>query len=486
MIKSPFVTLALLLLSGHALAVWDAVIPNGTSKIDYVNGGGIFSNGPGGTFFQGRTFAAPSAGATAARAALMTESATVLLGGNSIPIVATRSLSTAAIAEALAGGAAALAGGLNGASAVAAAGIAGFQIGAPLSKFLGNTSLQIGKSMCTATNTGWQCDAQATAQPKSQSQWCYNATIKICSDTPGDAAMRGVSANQGRPLNLLAVKYCDTNAYYSDCELLYGNAWEIDNNQASHLYGVRVNKEIGTVFNCSAYIDALNPAWSVTSDFSVPEGQKCATGRYNSAPAAVDVAQRIAAGANPADVAPVAQKLAETTPINGAVPEGITGPASVVGTPSATTTVNPDGTTTTTTKTPTTNYLYGPSTVNYSTTNVTVTNNAGNVTTTSTTEGSLAATSDACKANPSLPQCALFGDLPSDKPEIKKTTITFAAEDVPMMGGCPAPYVIRVRTWDLRLNYQPACDVAPLVKPGLVALTALSCMLFIVGLVGKT
>lgn len=487
MIKTALVGVLLLATNFQAWAVWDAVIPSGASVLEYTTGGVTMSNGPGtGSMFWGRTFSTPSAGASLARTALVTETATALIGGNSVPLVATRSISALAIGEALAGGAAAFAGGVNVASAVAAAGVAGFQIGAPLSKFLGNTSLQIGKSMCTATNTGWNCDVQATAQPDSRVQWCYNGTIKTCADTPGDAAMRGVSVNQGRRLDYLAVKYCDTNASFSDCELLYGNAWEIENNQASHLYGVRVNKEIGTVFNCKAYIDALNPAWSVTSDFSVPEGTQCATGRYNASPSPSDLSQRIAAGSSLADALPVVQKLAETTPIRGAVPEGITGPASVVGTPSATTTVNPDRTTTTTTKTPTTSYVYGPSTVNYSTTNVSVTNNAGNVTTTTTTEGSLPVASDQCKANPNLPQCALFGELPTDKPEIKKTTITYAAEDVPMSGGCPAPYVIRVRSWDLKLNYQPACDVAPLVKPGLVALTALSCMLFIVGLVGKT
>lgn len=478
-------SLILLVSAQDANAVFDAIIPNGFSSLEYVSGGVNIGYGPGtGTqIFWGRTFSTPSAGATAARAAVTAESATLLLGGNSIPLTAVRSVSAAAIAEALAGGLATGLTAANAAAAVAAAGYAGFQIGAPVSKFLGNTELQIGKSMCTATNTGWACDVQRPTVPKLETAWC-SGYPSICAFSPRDAAFEAMTTNEGRPAANIEFRSCAIGEFSATCTFEYYGTGQVHNpGQGSELNRTAA-KSTATKYTCPPYIDALNPMWSKSTETTVPEGTPCPSGRYNATPTGVEVQSRIAANSDPAFGKAVIEGLLERGIPVKATPEGIQGPARIVGQPSTTTTTNPDGTTRSETKTPTTSYTYGNSSVTYNTSNVTITNNAGAITTTTTTDAPAEATPE-CKADPSLPKCAAFGDAPTDKIEPKKTNVVFSEENIGLASGCPVPFGINVRTFRIELRYEPACALAPTIKPGLVALTSLSCLLFIVAMVSR-
>lgn len=86
---------------------------------------------------------------------------------------------------------------------------------------------------------------------------------------------------------------------------------------------------------------------------------------------------------------------------------------------------------------------------------------------------------DACREDPSRLGCAGFGDPPDDMPQWDERAVNLASENLGLPSGCPAPHVMAIRGWDVSLNYQPACDVAPLVRAGILALTALACLLFI-------
>jgi len=230
---------------------------------------------------------------------------------------------------------------------------------------------------------------------------------------------------------------------------------------------------------CPAVTDQLDPRYDLPAGSPPGPDGKCPTGRYGVVPPSV-AADQLGRYGNPAVLPQVAeQTLAKGQPIETASPRAVTGPASITGTPTTTSTTNADGSVSSVTTTPTYNYHYDGDTITYNTTYVTVTNNNGQTTTTTTTGDDPKQKSE-CELHPDTVGCMKPGDLPTDAPQWQTKNVEFVSEDLGLGGSCPAPRHMSIRGWDLVLDYQPACDVAPVVRVALLALTALGCLLMII------
>lgn len=88
---------------------------------------------------------------------------------------------------------------------------------------------------------------------------------------------------------------------------------------------------------------------------------------------------------------------------------------------------------------------------------------------------------DPCDAHPERVGCQTL-EAPDD-PGITPTTHTIAyeAENLGFGSGCPAPRTFTFHGWALPLDYTPVCNVAPTIRMGLIAITALGCILIIIG-----
>lgn len=461
------------LVAGQASAqgwTWDAVLPSGASRITYVSGGMVLDNGPGsGSMFLGRTFGAPSTISRTGLAATVTENLGLSAGGNALSVAAMRGLSWAGLA-----------------SAAVEAFKAGFELGAPIAKALGNDQFTIGDTRCTATNSGWQCDMgqdPSTTQVQAYTSNCPYGGVgcSVGAQTPANADRSAIcssmqaafaAANPGG-----VVVFDGASGTYGRC------AFFVDGTQ----YYQTFLQPAGTVAQntCPASIDALNPAWSIPAGAQPGPDGKCPTGRYNN-PADTYVADRIKQYGKPEfgpELAPTI--LDKGVPIRDARPGSISGPASVTGSPTTSSTTAPDGTTTTSTKTPTVNYTYGPQTINYTTTNnytTTTCTGGGSCSTSSGSETSTPEPSEQCKSDPDSLGCAKFGDPPTDAPQWSHRDVTYTPEDLGFAGSCPAPEQIQLTYLQKTLSwsYQPACDVAPVVRVAILALAAFGAISIII------
>ena len=148
-----------------------------------------------------------------------------------------------------------------------------------------------------------------------------------------------------------------------------------------------------------------------------------------------------------------------------------------------TTTTNSNGTTSTTSTSYST-ACTGSSCNVTTNTQVTVTNTTtGDVISQSGTVAE--PTPDDCKSNPESVGCAKLGTPGTDAPVWKEKTVVFEPEDLGGLSGCPAPedWVLPMSGFHLAWSYQPACDVAPIIRAGILLLTALGCSLWIMGTV---
>gem|GEM_PF-6522625 len=75
--------------------------------------------------------------------------------------------------------------------------------------------------------------------------------------------------------------------------------------------------------------------------------------------------------------------------------------------------------------------------------------------------------------------CDKMGTPSDDAPTWSNKNITFAPEDLGLPSGCPADRTFTVRGIVFALKYQPACDVAPMVAPALIAFTAVGVAIWI-------
>lgn len=231
-----------------------------------------------------------------------------------------------------------------------------------------------------------------------------------------------------------------------------------------------------TLTECPASIDASNPANSIPAGAPTGADGKCATGRYLPK-TQQETTDKVDSYAN---------NLRKVNALYDAIAQGlsvpsnntISGPASATGTPTTSTTSSSAGTTTKT-RTPSTRFAYSGDTVTATDDGTTVEVGPDGTTTTSTDTGlpPVENLTD-CDKYPEIIGCSEYGTPPDEKPEWSTKTVTFTPVDLGLSAQCPAPYVFNVRSWEMKLDYQAACDIAPVIRAGVLALTALGCMLW--------
>lgn len=143
------------------------------------------------------------------------------------------------------------------------------------------------------------------------------------------------------------------------------------------------------------------------------------------------------------------------------------------------------GPTTTSTKTTST----GTQSVTTTTTNYNVTYNTNHITINESkvisnpdgsTETVTEKPAEPCAADPSSLACTKLGDPGTDAPSWQTKTVTYQAESLGLGAACPAPWTGTVHGWNLAMSWQPACDVAPQIRLGILALATLGALLMIV------
>lgn len=151
----------------------------------------------------------------------------------------------------------------------------------------------------------------------------------------------------------------------------------------------------------------------------------------------------------------------------------VTGPSSAPGETTTRTTTASNGTTQVSTTTTNYNYTYNDNRVTVTETKTT--QNPDGSTETETTDQP----KDDCARNPEALKCKELGQE-TGSPTWETKTVTFQAENLGLSGSCPAPWVANLRGWNLTMSYQPVCDVAPTVRLGLLAVTALMCIFVVI------
>lgn len=233
---------------------------------------------------------------------------------------------------------------------------------------------------------------------------------------------------------------------------------------------------------CPASVDFSNPANSIPAGAAPQSDGKCKTGRYDNA-SAEDIAFKVRD--QPKNTANNARRTAALVEALGkgvgveTDPGAVSGPASKTGSPTTRTTTSPEGVTTTT-ETPSWRYGYeGPTVTTEPDKETRTVNPDGSETI--TTESGLPPPAESptdCEKFPNDLGCLDVGTPADEKPEWGEKTVVFEPKELGLGGFCPAPHVMSIRGIDMTLNYQPACDVAPIVRLGVLALTALGCMLW--------
>lgn len=159
--------------------------------------------------------------------------------------------------------------------------------------------------------------------------------------------------------------------------------------------------------------------------------------------------------------------------IDDSGPSSLTGPSQVTGPTSSTTSTTATGTQAVTNTATTYNITYNTNNITINETK-TVTNPDGS--STSTTQKP----ADPCASDPNSLACAKLGDPGSDSPQWQTKTVVYQAENLGFTGSCPSPWTGTVHGWNLSMSWQPACDVAPQIRLGVLALCTLGALLMIV------
>ena len=429
-------------------------------------------------------------------AAKVAESLRLPIGGAAVDVTAVRIASAAGIAGA--------------AAALGGAAWAGAQIGAPISKALGHETLDIGATRCVATNTGWQCDdGEAPTEPPSTVSG-YKMDVGGC--------VTGVHLTPAGAGTEFATCFGPKNSTYSQVPTPNSTVWtytylsynagngvatfsysqQFCNNGTCYPpstgnanYGV-LRAPIQTTGSCPAVIDALNPAYSKAAGGAPGADGKCPTGRYTEASNSKVLDRLMQYGNLGNTVLPnlLTDILTKGGEVPAVAPRDITGPSSAP-LPSSPTSVtsgtNPDGSpapTTTTTGGGTVNITYnGPTITHNNTSTTTTTNNQNSQTTTTTTLDP----DDPCAKTPDLISCSKYGAIPDDKPVWKEQNVPYEVEDLGFASGCPVPFSIGLAGGQsVSISYQPVCDFAPTLKPLLIAICALSCVVMIISQTTRT
>lgn len=151
----------------------------------------------------------------------------------------------------------------------------------------------------------------------------------------------------------------------------------------------------------------------------------------------------------------------------------LTGPSQVSG--PTTTSIKTTSTGTQAVTTTTTNYN-----VTYNTNNITINESKVVANPDGSTETVTQKPTEPCAVDPTSLACTKLGDPGTDAPSWQTKTITYQPDNLGFGGSCPAPWTGVVHGWTLSFSYQPACDVAPTIRAGLLALSTLGALLMIV------
>lgn len=242
------------------------------------------------------------------------------------------------------------------------------------------------------------------------------------------------------------------------------------------------------VQSCPPSTDPLDPQYNVPSGSPVGPDGKCPTARYNWAPITPEgVGEKLNEfdPSSPTDVQKLLDALRDALARGEQIPGSeslpMSGPASQTGTPATSTTNLPGGGTRTETRTPTYSYTYGDTNITYNTTYTTVINDNGEVTTIEEGGGSGQEQSDFCVQNPNVLACLQLGDPPSAPQPLSEQVITYEVDALGLPAGCPAPMEATFPVVGLvSVAWTPICDLAPLVRAMLLAMSAFGAALVIV------
>jgi len=224
---------------------------------------------------------------------------------------------------------------------------------------------------------------------------------------------------------------------------------------------------------------SLGEPWCFDSNGSKsvkPTGGLCPSGTFSPLPETT-FAERLNNAPITADV--LRRSLDEVLNAGGSINDtgshSVTGPSSVPGETRTKTATAPNGTTQISTTSETHNYTYNDNRVTITTT--VITQNPDGSTQSDTTD---TPDVDACARDPLSLACVKLGDIPTTEPTWETKTISYQADSLGLPAACPAPWTASIRGWSLSMSYQPACDVAPSVRLGLLALASLGALLMII------
>lgn len=193
--------------------------------------------------------------------------------------------------------------------------------------------------------------------------------------------------------------------------------------------------------------------------------------------------------ADPSKAPAVLEKIVEAVPPLNLNPEPlqVSGPASVQGATTSSTTINANGTTVDN-RTVTYNMTYNGGNVTVTqTTSSTVTHPDNSTSTTTTTtdagdgggEETPPDKSDLCKEHPEISACQELGE-DQDTPELPHQERTFSmAPEMSAAGSCPSPQALSILGGSYELSWQPLCDLASGVRPVVLALSWLGASMFV-------
>lgn len=208
--------------------------------------------------------------------------------------------------------------------------------------------------------------------------------------------------------------------------------------------------------------------------------------------AEVDTALGNALAADPNKAPAVLEKIVESVPPLDLEPQAlqVSGPASVQGPTSSSTTINANGTTVDN-RSVVYNMTYngGNVTVTQTTTStITYPDNSTETNTTSTQAGDGGGSekppeqSDLCKDHPDISACQELGRDDPDVPDLPHQERTFSmAPEMSAAGSCPASASLSILGKSYQLSWQPLCDLASGVRPVVLALSWLGAAVFVFG-----
>lgn len=100
--------------------------------------------------------------------------------------------------------------------------------------------------------------------------------------------------------------------------------------------------------------------------------------------------------------------------------------------------------------------------------------------------GTEAAPVDACPEGSTASGCAILGTPPETTLTPEARDVTWVQENLGLPAQCPAPLNFNVRSWSMSMDWTPACDIAPLIRAGILAMTLLGVAFFLVSTVNKS